>query len=89
MKKGTGKDRVVVLDRYTMKEVTRFENVLAAVSELDVSLSSIYVAICKKAALYDCYWVYERDLPAFVPRKEHFKRVKGVRIPEKLKNLIG
>ena len=84
MKKGKS---VVVLDRYSKKELARYASVNEAAGGLNISPSSIYSAICMRIAIYDCYFVYERDLQEFNPRPRVFRRVRNVKVSEKVEAL--
>ena len=89
MKTGEGKDRVVVLDRYTMKEVARFDSTQIASRELDIKATTIRRAIASHSAAYECYWVYEKELPNWTPKKVYFARVHGIKQSPKLQELLN
>ena len=89
MHKGQSKDAVVVLDRYTMNQVARYPGVEAAAADLEVKAPSIRRAIHGRIAVYDCYWVYEQDLPSWMPKVTCHKRVNGLKGSEKLRKLLN
>ena len=89
MKKGSSKDSVVCLDQYTMKEIGRWPSVKAIIEELGVKSPSLYVALSKSTAIYDCYWVWESKLKDFQPVTKVFRKVRGLHTPEKLQQLIA
>lgn len=80
---------VAVLDRYTMQEIGRFPSVRSAARELGLKANSVYVAISTRKPLYDCYWLYVMGLPEWMPAKTCYRRVNGIRVPEKLLSLIN
>ncbi len=88
MKKGLGKGAVVILDRWTKKEIARYPCVTKAAEDLGVKLNSIYVALSQRQVAYDCYWVYAKDLPNWQPSPKSHVKTRGVKCPEKLKILI-
>ena len=88
MKKGTGKDVIVAIDRYTMQEVGRWPTVNEAARLLDICSNTIYVALAKRRPVYECYWVYARDLiTTWRPAHACFNRVRGTKVSEKLEAL--
>ena len=89
MKTGEGKDRVVILDRYTLKEVARFDSTPIASKELGIKATTIRRAIASHCAAYDCYWVYERELPNWTPKRVCFIRANGVKQSPKLQELLN
>ena len=89
MQKGESKDAVVILNRYTLEKVARYPGAVAAAEDLGLKVQSIRRAICGHVCVYDCYWVYEKELPSWMPRKMCFKRVNGNKSSEKLRRLLG
>lgn len=84
MKKGKS---VVVLDRYSKKELARYASVNEASEALDIPTGSIYSSICMRISNYECFFVYERDLQDFKPRPRVFRRVRNVKVSEKVEAL--
>ena len=88
MKKGSGKDAVVILDRWTKREIARYPCVIKAAEDLGISSNSIYVAINQRQVAYECYWVYAKDLPDWQPVSKRHVKTRGTKCPDKLKILI-
>ena len=88
MKKGSGKDAVVILDRWTKREIARYPCVTKAAEDLGIKLSSIYVALSYKQVAYECYWVYAKDLPDWQPSSKKQVKTRGTKCPDKLKIII-
>ena len=89
MHKGQSKDAVVVINRFTMREVARYPGVEAAAADLELKAMSIRRAIHGHIAVYDCYWVYAQELPDWMPHYTCRKRVNGLRGSEKLRKLLN
>ena len=83
-----GKDTVVVLERFTLEEVVRYPSTTIAERELGIKAATIRRAIHGHLPVYDCYWVYEKELPTWTPRKTYFVRVNGNKVSPKLSELI-
>jgi hypothetical protein len=81
-------DPLVILDRFTMKEVARFATIKEAAVTLELNVSSIRHAVCLRIPVYQCYWVFASELSVFVPRPSAHIRVHGVKISPKLQLLI-
>lgn len=88
MKKGSGKDAVVILDRWTKKEIARYPCVTKAAEDLGIRPNSIYVALSQRQVTYECYWVYAKDLPDWQPSPKRHVKTRGTKCLEKLKILI-
>ena len=88
MKKGLGKDAVVILDRWTKREIARYPCVTKAAEDLGIRPNSIYVAISQRQVAYECYWVYAKDLPNWQPSLKRHVKTRGIKCPEKLKVLL-
>lgn len=86
MKKGQGSS-IIILDRYTMKKVASFQTVNEASAYLAIPASSIYVSICQRISIYECFFLYEKDMQKFKPSQRVFRRVRGVKVSEKLEQL--
>lgn len=88
MKKGSGKDIIVAIDRYTLQEVGRWPTVNEAARLLDLRSNTIHVAIAKRRPVYECYWVYYGDLiTTWRPAHAVFNKVRGVKTSPKLEAL--
>lgn len=83
-----GENAVVIINRLTMEQVDRFDTVSMAAKSLGVKAMSIYRSLCGRIPVYDCYWVYEKNLPYWIPKHTCFKRLKGIKVPEKLQVLL-
>lgn len=81
-------DPIVILDRFTMKEVARYATIREAAKTLDLNVSSIRHAVYLRIPIYQCYWVFASELSVFVPRPSAHIRVHGVKISPKLQLLI-
>ena len=79
-------DDIVVLDSYTMEEKARFSSVNEIIEKLGVKKRTIYGALSRNNAAYDCYWVYAKKLSSFKPKKIAYRRTKGIKILEQLNN---
>ena len=88
MKKDSGKDAVIILDRWTKKEIARYPCVTKAAEDLGIRLNSIYVALSQRQVAYECYWVYAKDLPDWQPSLKRYARVRGNKCIDKLKVLL-
>ena len=88
MRKGSGKDALVVIDSYTKKEIARFDSIVEAVETLGVRQNTIYVSIHNRKPAYECYWVYAKDLPKWQPAPLCHRKTKGTVVPDALKKLI-
>ena len=88
MRKGYGKDIVVVLDRFSMEEKARFSSVAEAAEKLEIPVVSIYVALSQRVSSYGCYFVYSRNLTSFQPKPCCWKRVRGIRSSNELRKLL-
>jgi hypothetical protein len=88
MKKGSGKDAVVILDRWTKREITRYPCVTKAAEDLGIRHNSIYVALSQRQVAYECYWVYETKLPDWQPAVRRHVKTRGTKCPDKLKIII-
>ena len=88
MKKGSGKDAVVILDRWTKREIARYPCVTKAAEDLGIRLNSIYVALSQRQVAYECYWVYAKDLSDWQPSLKRYVKTRGTKCPEKLKIII-
>lgn len=81
-------DPLVILDRFTMKEVARFATIKEAAVTLDLNVSSIRHAVTLRTPIYQCYWVYASALDTFMPKETAHIRVHGVKVSPKLQQLI-
>ena len=81
-------DPIVIIDRYTMKEVARFATIKQAVTELELNEGSIRHAVSLGTPIYQCYWVYLSAMPNFKPAYTRHIRVHGVKTSPKLQALI-
>lgn len=88
MKKNSGKDAVVILDRWTKREIARYPCVAKAAEDLGIRPSSIYRAISQRCVAYECYWVYAEDLPNWQPTPKRYAKIRGTKCPDKLKVII-
>ena len=88
MYKGQSKDGVVVLERFTMKEIARYGSVMEAAADLDLKAASIRRAINGHVCAFDCYWVYASELDSWMPKKTWFRRVNGNKTSPRLRELI-
>ena len=88
MKKGSSKDAVVILDRWTKREIAKYPCVVKAAEDLGIRPSSIYRAISQRCVAYECYWVYAEDLPNWQPSPKRYAKVRGTKCPDKLKVLL-
>ena len=87
MVRGSGKDEIIVIDRWTMKELARYSSATEASMELGVRINSIYVSIHHRKPAYECYFVYKSELKNWKPAPECFKRRKGTKTTDKLEAL--
>lgn len=85
--RGYSKDTVVVIDVATKREITRYPSVAEASRDLGIPICTIYSAISVRTAAYECYFVYSRCLDGFLPRKHAFRRVRGLKVSERLEQL--
>ena len=88
MKKDSGKYAVVILDRWTKREIARYQCVVKAAEDLGIRPSSIYRAISQRGVAYECYWVYAKDLPNWQPSLKRYAKIRGTKCPDKLKIII-
>ncbi len=88
MRKGYGKDIIVVLDRFPMEEKARFSSVTEAAKELKIPVGSIYVALSQHVSTYGCYFVYSRNLTSFQPKPCCWKRVRRIGSSNELRKLL-
>ena len=88
MKKGSGKDKLVVIDSYTMEELARFSTVKDAAEKLGVNANSVYVGIHTKKPVYECYWVYAKNMKNWKPAPLCHRKTKGTKVPPELQKLI-
>lgn len=87
MRKGSGKDIVVVLDGYTMKEITRFPSTALASMDLGIKPGTIRQAISNRSLAYECYFVYLSNLEDFKPKRRAWRTLNGIKHSEKLDRL--
>lgn len=88
MKKGSSKDVVVLLDSYTMEEKARFYSATEAAEKLKLSVNTIYGALSRNMPVYDCYFVYSRNLKNFHPEHRGWRRVRGIKSSDELKRIL-
>jgi predicted DNA-binding protein YlxM (UPF0122 family) len=81
-------DDIVVLDSYTMEEKARFSSVNEIIEKFGVNRKTVYGALSRCEAAYDCYWVYAKKLSVFKPKKIAYRRTKGIKILEQLNNRV-
>lgn len=78
MRKGCGRP-VVVLDKYTRKEIARYDTIQQAATDLGIPEQSVRVALSLKTATRECYFVYEEKLDSWEPAKRWWRRVRGIK----------
>lgn len=87
MRKGSGKDAVVVLDGYSMREIVRYPSVVRASEDLNIKPDTIRSALCHRTLVYECYFVYLRSLEGWKPAQRSWRRIRGNKESEKLNKL--
>ena len=78
---------IIVLDRYTLIQIARFSSVKEAARELEIPENSIYMSIWQKTAVYDSYFVYEKDSTTWRPTATVYRRVNGIKVSRRLEEL--
>lgn len=80
---------VVVIDRYTMKRIARYQSVREAADDLSIPANTIYQCLSSRVASYDAYFAYEHELPGWKPSKRSWMRVNGLKVSARLEELKG
>ena len=87
MRKGSGKDVIVVLDGYSMREIVRYPSVVRASEDLNIKSSTIRSALCHRTLVFECYFVYLLSLEGWKPAQRSWRRIRGNKESEKLNRL--
>lgn len=89
MKKGYSKDVVVLLDGYSLEEKARFSSATEAAEKLKIPLRTIYASLSRNILVYECYFVYSRNLKNFRPKHQGWRRVRGIKSSDELKRILN
>lgn len=78
---------IIILDRYMLTQIARYPSIRLASEDLGIPMSSIYTSICQRTAVYDSYFIYEREFKNWQPAEHAWRRVNGTQSSEKLEEL--
>lgn len=86
MRKGSGRP-IVVLDKYTRKEIARYPTIQEGAKDLELKENSVRVALSLRTPIFDCYFVYQEKLEDWEPRKRCWSCVRGNKESQKINEL--
>lgn len=78
---------IIIIDRYTMKQIARYPSVREASDDLSISTNTIYQSLCCRVPVYESYFVYADEYGKWRPAERMFMRVRGLKRSEKLEEL--
>lgn len=78
---------IIILDRYTMVQIARYPSVKVAAKDLKIPANSIYQSICFRVPTYESYFIYEDEFFKWTPSEQMFRKVRGLKISQKLEEL--
>ena len=70
-----------------MGQIARYPSVREASDDLSIPRNSIYASLCGRIPCYDSYFIYENEFIKWRPAEQSFKRVRGIKVSQKLEEL--
>lgn len=70
-----------------MVQIARYPSAKEASSDLSIPLGSIYDSLCSRIPCYDSYFIYENEFIKWRPAEQSYKRVRGIKVSQKLEEL--